>query len=124
MWRFTMFFSCLIAALAGSPLRQAEAAGDLGLAGRRVVGDVIETVDGGVGDDAGETTLTASGRACAGRKFEYPESMTALAPRTPASRPTETTHARTTRALASARSRPPLRLAAILPILMEAAQIS
>ena len=34
MWRPTMFLLCLIAAMAGSPLRQAEAAGDLALAGR------------------------------------------------------------------------------------------
>ena len=73
MWRFTMLLLCLIAALAGSPLRQAEAAGDLARSLAELDGgDVIEAVDGGVGDDAGETTLTASGRACAGRKFEAP----------------------------------------------------
>jgi hypothetical protein len=53
VWRLTMFLMCLIAALSGTPLRQAEAASDLARAlaesGR---GDDIEVPDGGVGDDS------------------------------------------------------------------------
>lgn len=65
MWRPTMFLLCLIAALAGSPLRQAEAAGDLARSLAELDGgDVIETIDGGVGDDAGESILAAGGRTC------------------------------------------------------------
>jgi hypothetical protein len=63
VWRFTMFLVCLIAALTGSPLRQAEAARDLARSLAELEGgDVIEVVDGGVGDDAGETILTAGAR--------------------------------------------------------------
>lgn len=66
MWRPSMFLLCLIAALAGSPLRQAEAAGDLARSVAELEGgDVIGTIDGGVGDDAGETILTVGGRTCA-----------------------------------------------------------
>jgi hypothetical protein len=55
LWRL-MFLLSLIAALSGTPLRQAEAADDLarsiaGLGG----GHTIEVVDGGVGDDSGAT---------------------------------------------------------------------
>jgi hypothetical protein len=58
-----MFLLCLIAALAGSPLRQAEAAGDLARSLAELDGgDVIEELDGGVGDDAGETVLNAGVR--------------------------------------------------------------
>jgi hypothetical protein len=65
MWRFTMALLCLIAALAGSPLRQAEAAGDLARSLAELHGgDVIEGIDGGVGDDAGETILRSGGRDC------------------------------------------------------------
>ena len=55
-----MFLLCLIAALSGTPLRQAEAASDLArtLAGFGA-GHVMETIDGGVGDDSGETVLKA-----------------------------------------------------------------
>jgi len=63
IWRPTMLLLCLIAALAGSPLRQAEAAGDLARSLAELDGgDVIEAIDGGVGDDAGESILTAGGR--------------------------------------------------------------
>jgi hypothetical protein len=52
---------CLILALAGQPLRHAEAASDLAraLAHRVADGDVIELPDGGVGDDSGVATLKA-----------------------------------------------------------------
>jgi hypothetical protein len=58
-----MFLLSLIAALAGTPLRQAEAASDFA----RKLGDIerspgIEMIDGGVGDDSGATILK-SGRA-------------------------------------------------------------
>jgi hypothetical protein len=73
MWRFTMLLLCLLAALAGSPLRQAEAAGDLARSLAELDGgDVIEAVDGGIGDDAGETIPAASRRACADRKSDRP----------------------------------------------------
>jgi hypothetical protein len=53
-----MLAICLIAALSGAPLRQAEAANDFV---RQHAGtaeeSVIEQVDGGVGDDSGETIL-------------------------------------------------------------------
>jgi hypothetical protein len=62
VWRFTMFPLCLIAALSGTPLRQAEAADDfarsLGELGQ--VG-IIETIDGGVGDDKEASILKAGG---------------------------------------------------------------
>jgi len=58
----TMFLLCLIAALSGTPLRQAEAANDFA---RSVAefgpGDLIETIDGGVGDDQEASILKASG---------------------------------------------------------------
>ena len=63
MWRLTMFLLCLIAALSGTPLRQAEAANDFA----RSFGElwarasVIETIDGGVGDDAEASILKAGG---------------------------------------------------------------
>ena len=47
----------LLAALAGAPLRQAEAASDLIRA--LAEGASLDPVDGGVGDDAGEGTLAA-----------------------------------------------------------------
>ena len=62
MWRPTMSLLCLIAALAGAPLRQAEAAGDLARSlAERDGGDLVEEVDGGVGDDSGETILESGG---------------------------------------------------------------
>ena len=52
MWRLTMFLLCLIAALSGTPLRQAEAADDFARTfGECGQGDALHTVDGGVGDD-------------------------------------------------------------------------
>jgi hypothetical protein len=58
MWRLSMFLLCLIAALSGTPLRQAEAAHDfarsIGEHGQR-----IETIDGGVGDDKEASILKA-----------------------------------------------------------------
>jgi hypothetical protein len=60
MWRPTMLLLCLIAALAGTPLRQAEAAGDLARSLAELEGGgVVEEIDGGVGDDAGETIVRA-----------------------------------------------------------------
>ena len=55
---------CLTAALSGPLLRQAEAAGDhvRALATCLDSGGAVTTPDGGVGDDSGETTLTAGGR--------------------------------------------------------------
>ena len=47
-----MFLLCLIAALSGTPLRQAEAADDFARTfGECGQSDVLHTVDGGVGDD-------------------------------------------------------------------------
>jgi hypothetical protein len=61
MWRLLMFFLCLIAALSGTPLRQAEAADDFVRSiGELGQGDVIETLDGGVGDDT-ETSILKAG---------------------------------------------------------------
>ena len=50
------FMFCLIAALSGTPLRQAEAASDFARSHAESPreGD-IETIDGGVGDDSGAT---------------------------------------------------------------------
>lgn len=60
MWRLTMCLLCLIAALSGTPLRQAEAADDFARSIAELGdGNVVETVDGGVGDDANETVLKA-----------------------------------------------------------------
>jgi hypothetical protein len=60
MWRLTMFLLCLIAALSGTPLRQAEAADDFARSiGEPGHADVIETIDGGVGDDIEVAVLTA-----------------------------------------------------------------
>ena len=62
MWRLTMFMLCLIAALSGTPLRQAEAADDFartfGECGQE---DALHTVDGGVGDDKEVSILKAGG---------------------------------------------------------------
>jgi hypothetical protein len=62
VWRLTMFLFCLIAALSGTPLRQAEAASDFVRShGESGQGHVIEMIDGGVGDDSGATILEATG---------------------------------------------------------------
>jgi hypothetical protein len=56
MWRWVMFLLCLIAAISGTPLRQAEAASDLARSLEEPVpGDDIEVPDGGVGDDSDAT---------------------------------------------------------------------
>lgn len=61
MWRLTMFMMCLIAALSGTLLRQAEAANDFARCVAEFEDDQnIETIDGGVGDDLGTTILKAS----------------------------------------------------------------
>ncbi len=50
------FLLAMLAALAGTPLRIAEAADDLARALAEVAGDSeIEVIDGGVGDDSGAT---------------------------------------------------------------------
>jgi len=62
MWRLTMFLLCLIAALSGTPLRQAEAANDFARSfGEFAQGHAIETIDGGVGDDKEVSIPNASG---------------------------------------------------------------
>jgi hypothetical protein len=62
MWRLTMYLLCLIAALSGTPLRQAEAANDLARTiGEFGEGRAIEPIDGGVGDDAEVSILKAGG---------------------------------------------------------------
>jgi hypothetical protein len=62
MWRHAMFFLCLIAALSGAPLRHAEAANDfIRSVGEVGHGDLIETIDGGVGDDVEASVLKADG---------------------------------------------------------------
>jgi len=51
---------CLIAALLGPPLRQAEAADDLARTIAEFgIGPIVETIDGGVGDDLDEAVLQA-----------------------------------------------------------------
>ncbi len=60
MWRLTMFLLCLIAAVSGTPLRQAEAASDfIRSFGEFGPGNSIETIDGGVGDDPEASILNA-----------------------------------------------------------------
>ncbi|WP_165223353.1 hypothetical protein [Aquisphaera insulae] len=55
------FLLSMLAALAGTPLRQAEAASDLARSLAELIQPAdIEAPDGGVGDDAGLGTLTAS----------------------------------------------------------------
>jgi hypothetical protein len=64
VWRLTMFLLCLIAALSGTPLRQAEAASDFARSlGELGQGTIIETIDGGVGDDKEASILRAGGDA-------------------------------------------------------------
>jgi len=67
-----MFLLCLIAALSGTPLRQAEAASDFARShGEIGQGQAIEIIDGGVGDDSGATIRKAGGDT-------YPLPATAL----------------------------------------------
>jgi hypothetical protein len=62
-----MFFLCLIAAVAGTPLRQAEAASDFARAfGELGQGNVLETIDGGVGDDKEQLRPVLARAAVAG----------------------------------------------------------
>jgi hypothetical protein len=57
-----MFLLSLIAALSGTPLRQAEEADDFTRSLRELgQGHVIETTDGGVGDDKEASILKADG---------------------------------------------------------------
>jgi hypothetical protein len=68
-----MFLFCLIAALAGTPLRQAEAAGDFARSLADLEGEgVVEEIDGGVGDDAGETILRAGDESCSPQEMNAP----------------------------------------------------
>jgi hypothetical protein len=56
--RVLMVLLCFIAALSATPLRQAEAASDFArLLDDLAAGLLVEGIDGGVGDDAGETVL-------------------------------------------------------------------
>jgi hypothetical protein len=60
MWHLSMLLLCLIAALSGTPLRQAEAADDFARSiGELGQGNVIQTIDGGVGDDTEASILKA-----------------------------------------------------------------
>jgi hypothetical protein len=60
MWRLTMVLLGLIAALSGTPLRQAEAASDFARAHAELgQPNTIEMIDGGVGDDSGAAILKA-----------------------------------------------------------------
>ena len=52
MWRHLMLVLCLIAASSGTPLRQAEAASDFARSLAELGEGHVETIDGGVGDDA------------------------------------------------------------------------
>ena len=52
MWRASMLLLCLIAALSGTLLRQAEAAGDFARAQAEHGKGRVDGIDGGVGDDA------------------------------------------------------------------------
>jgi hypothetical protein len=61
VWRSTMLLLCLIAALSGTPLRQAEAASDFAHARAELGQDHVETIDGGVGDDAEVAVLKDGG---------------------------------------------------------------
>ncbi len=61
MLRPTMFVLCLIAVLAGTPLRQAEAVADFARShGEIEQGSAIELIDGGVGDDS-EVAISRAG---------------------------------------------------------------
>ena len=61
MWRSTMLLLCLIAVLSGTPLRQAEAASDFARSRAELGQDHVETIDGGVGDDAEVAVLKDGG---------------------------------------------------------------
>jgi hypothetical protein len=62
VWRLTMFLLCLTAVVSGTALRQAEAADDFARShGEFGRGQVIEMIDGGIGDDSGATILRAGG---------------------------------------------------------------
>jgi hypothetical protein len=84
--RVSMVVVCLVAALSGIPLRQAEAASDF----MRSVAELgeepgIEVVDGGVGDDSGATVLTVrcdhnQSRSEIGSLVTAPGHLTALRP--------------------------------------------
>jgi hypothetical protein len=56
-----MLLLCLIAALSGTPLRQAEAASDFARLRAELGRDCVETIDGGVGDDAEVAVLKDGG---------------------------------------------------------------
>jgi hypothetical protein len=59
VWRLTMLLLSLIAALSGTPLRQAEAASDFVRALAELGEGHVEVIDGGVGDDANVSVLKA-----------------------------------------------------------------
>jgi hypothetical protein len=75
MWRPTMLVLCLIAAMAGTPLRQAEAAGDLARSLAELDdGAVLEEIDGLVGDDAGEAIVSPAKDAGLWQATDVPNS--------------------------------------------------
>jgi hypothetical protein len=57
----TMLLLCLIAALSGTPLRQAEAASDFARSRAELGQEHVETIDGGIGDDAEVAVLKDGG---------------------------------------------------------------
>ncbi len=82
MWRPTMSLMCLIAALSGTPLRQAEAVHDFSHAIADVgVGDVVDEPDGGVGDDAGDAILAAGNDERSPRTTVTPAVAEGISPR-------------------------------------------
>lgn len=60
MWHWSMLLLCLIAALSGTPLRQAEAASDFACSLAELGEDHVEVIDGGVGDDANIAVMKAA----------------------------------------------------------------
>ena len=93
-----MFLLSLLAALAGTPLRQAEAAGDLARSLAEVgCGDVLEPADGGVGDDAGDTLKADASPAphppAASDALPAPFTLSTPGPRLVVLPPTDCSHA-------------------------------
>jgi hypothetical protein len=66
-----MLLLCLIAALSGTPLRQAEAASDFARSRDELGQDHIEMIDGGVGDDA-EVAVLKDGSGAASLQAVMP----------------------------------------------------
>jgi hypothetical protein len=84
VWRSTLLPLALLAALTGTPLRQAEAAADLARSLAELdQGHVIEPVDGGVGDESDATVLKAGHDAGPVLSTLPPATLDALAPTLP-----------------------------------------